>query len=177
MKNFLKGLSVLFVVIWTVSCNRNAVSLQKTNAEGEIKQLQNLVFYFDKALVGDSLLNRWDSTEYISFEPAIKGRFRWESRDELIFSPASPLPPATNFKARLNNELLQYSEYGNLNSKKDIVFYTPALQFEGANASWAAGESNQTKAYPRIDLYFNYPVDPASLKEKLKLSVDGTEPQ
>ena len=86
------AVSVLFIV---TACNRSAVSLSYTNAKGEVESLGNLVFRFDKSLVPDSLLNQWDSTEYISFEPKIKGRFRWEHPDELVFSPCAkkPLPP------------------------------------------------------------------------------------
>jgi hypothetical protein len=82
------------------SCNRNSVSLSHTNAKGEVPQLGNLVFRFSHSLVPDSLLQAWDSTEYISFEPRIPGRFRWDGPDELVFSPAQPLQPATKYKER-----------------------------------------------------------------------------
>ena len=79
------------VAVFFSACNRDSVKLDYTNAKGEVPQLGNLVFRFSNSLVKDSLLNQWDSTEYISFEPSIKGRFRWESPDELIFSPSTQL--------------------------------------------------------------------------------------
>src|SRR4029079_13227955 len=88
------------VSVFIFSCNRNFVSLEYTNAKDEVEPLANLVFRFDKSLIADSLINHWDSTEYISFEPAIPGKFRWEHNDELIFSPSAPLQPATNYKAK-----------------------------------------------------------------------------
>ena len=57
------------------SCNRDAVKLVFTNARDEVPMLVNFTFRFNKPLIYDSLLNLWDSTEYISFEPAIPGRF------------------------------------------------------------------------------------------------------
>lgn len=105
------------VVIFLYACNRNIVSLEYTSAQGEVPQLGNLVFRFDKALARDSLLNQWDSTEYISFEPKIPGRFRWEHPDELVFSPSQPLPPATSFQAKFKNDILQYSKYGKIEEK------------------------------------------------------------
>src|SRR5262245_17402686 len=77
------------------ACSRNSVRLDYTNAKGEVPQLQNLVFRFNHSLAKDSMLNVWDSADYISFEPAIPGRFRWEGPDQLVFSPSRPLSPAT----------------------------------------------------------------------------------
>src|SRR5947209_434466 len=82
-----------------LSCNRNVVNLDFTNAKGEVTPLANLVFRFDKTLASDSLVNRWDSARYVSFEPSIAGKFRWEHGDELVFSPSTPLLPATSYKA------------------------------------------------------------------------------
>ena len=107
MRNHLPVLATLSVVIFLSSCNRSTVSLEYTNAKGEVQQLGNLVFRFNKALVKDSLLNEWDSTEYVSFEPKIPGRFRWEHPDELVFSPSRPLPPATTFKVKITKDILQ----------------------------------------------------------------------
>src|SRR5258708_29685055 len=102
------SLSPLFVI---TACNRNTVSLEYTNAKDEVPALGNLSFRFDQPLVKDSLLDRWDSTQYISFEPKIPGRFRWEHPDELVFSPSQPLPPATTFKATLRSEILHYTRF------------------------------------------------------------------
>ncbi|ULQ55926.1 MG2 domain-containing protein [Flavihumibacter rivuli] len=169
-------LALAFVVILftTLSaCNRKTVSLEFTNAEKEVSQLQNLVFRFSKPLVSDSLLNRWDATEYISFEPKIPGKFRWESPDELVFSPANPLAPATNYTATINKAVLQHSAYGQIEQPKKISFYTPALKLEGSNITWVLQDENSTSAIPQVELSFNYPIQPAQLKEKLRLQVDG----
>jgi hypothetical protein len=95
--------TTMAVAILFSSCKRNTVSLDFTNAKGEVEQLGNLVFRFNKPLVKDSLLNFWDSTEYVSFEPNIPGRFRWQNPDELVFSPSKPLLPATEYKAKVKN--------------------------------------------------------------------------
>ena len=109
-----------------LSCNRNLVNLDFTNAKDEVARLTNLVFRFDKTLIADSLINHWDSTKYISFEPAIAGKFRWEHGDELVFSPSKPLLPATSYRAILNSDILQYSKYDRFGNAKDIRFQTAA---------------------------------------------------
>ncbi len=90
--------------LFLFSCNKNLVSLDFTNAREEVAPLTNLIFRFDKTLIADSLINQWDSTKYISFEPAIPGKFRWEHGDELVFSPSAPLRPATNYTVSLNSD-------------------------------------------------------------------------
>src|ERR1700722_6095974 len=96
------------------SCNRSTVSLDYTNAKDEVPPLGNLTFRFDQPLVSDSLVDQWDSTQYIEFEPKIAGRFRWEHPDELVFSPAQALAPATTFKATLKDAVLRHSKFGRI---------------------------------------------------------------
>jgi uncharacterized protein YfaS (alpha-2-macroglobulin family) len=163
----------LCLVLASMACNRAAVSLEYTNANKEVQQLQNLVFRFNKALVKDSLLNRWDSTEYIHFEPAIKGRFRWESPDQLVFSPEKPLAPATSYTASLTKAILGQSAYKDFTNKEDIRFYTRDLQLENTNLRWQLLDENTRRVTPELELAFNYLLDPAVLKEKLVIRSGG----
>jgi uncharacterized protein YfaS (alpha-2-macroglobulin family) len=163
----------LFTLFIISACNRSTVSLDYTNARDEVRPLDNLTFRFDQPLVNDSLLNRWDSTTYVSFEPKIPGRFRWEHPDELVFSPAQPMAPATIFRATLKSDLLQYSEFGRIKKGENLVFHTPDLKLEGTGATWVQGEESGATAVPQMELQFNYPVNPNSLKDKLTIQLDG----
>lgn len=156
--------------IFLFSCSRNSVSLSFTNAKGEVPVLGNLVFRFDHSLVKDSMLNAWDSTDYFQFEPSIKGRFRWQAPDELVFSPAEPLAPATVYKAKAKNSLLKYSKYNSVKGG-DLSFNTPGLTLDNAQVNWV-GESN-TGAMPQLELVFNYAVNPDDLRDRIKLEIDG----
>lgn len=166
-------ISFLFLagIVFILSCNRNTVSLSYTNAKDEVPLLGNLVFRFSQSMVKDSMLNTWDSTEYVSFEPSIRGRFRWESPDQLVFSPAAPLDPATSYKARVRNTVLRFSKYDDVKAGDKIDFHTPGLTLDNSQVTWI-GESSTT-AVPQLDLVFNYRVNPASLKDKLAIEVDG----
>src|SRR5438067_3180503 len=115
-------LTTVVVVIFLSACNRSFVTLEYTNAKEEVPQLGNLSFHFSKALVTDSLLNQWDSTKYINFEPNIPGYFRWEHPDELVFSPSRPLAPATSYTAVFNKDILRYSKYGRIQNADNVVF-------------------------------------------------------
>lgn len=177
MRNQFFPIAAITTVVLFLSCNSSQVNLTYTNAKDEVPALGNLVFRFDKVLVSDSLLNQWDSTEYITFDPEIPGRFRWDQGDQLVFSPARPLPPATSFTAKLNSDILQYSAYGKIGGADKITFHTPLLRLENSNVTWMPVQENSTTPIPQVDLYFNYAVQPAVIKEKMKVEVDGTPVQ
>ncbi|HEY0433480.1 MAG TPA: hypothetical protein VGC95_06385, partial [Chitinophagaceae bacterium] len=167
-------LATAIVVACVLSaCNRNVVKLDYTNAKGEVPVLGNLVFRFSNSLMKDSLLNEWDSTDYISFEPSIAGRFRWESPDQLVFSPARPLLPATSYKAKLGKNVLRFSKYGDISNADAINFHTPALSLDNATVTWVLADDQSRQAIPRIDLYFNYRINPADLRDKLSVEIEG----
>jgi alpha-2-macroglobulin len=167
------ALATVAVVIFFYGCSRNIVALESTTAKGEIPPLGNLVFRFNKTLVSDSMLNRWDSTEYVSFTPKIQGRFRWEDGDKLVFSPAAPLPPATSFEAELNDELIDKTEYNKIDGDEELKFHTPLLRLEDVNVRWVLTEQGSSTAAPEAELFFNYPVDAEKLKENLDIKVEG----
>jgi len=157
--------------IFLSSCKKNAITLSFTNAKGEVPQLGNLQFRFSHSLAKDSMLNAWDSTEYISFDPAIAGKFRWESPDQLVFSPSQPLNPATSYKAKIKNDVLKFSKYNSVKNGDNISFHTPELTLDNSQVIWI-GESG-TSAIPQVDLFFNYRVNPEDLKSKLTVEVEG----
>ena len=159
--------------VFLSSCKKNSISLSYTNAKGEVPVLGNLLFRFSHSLATDSMLNAWDSTAYISFEPALKGKFRWQSPDELVFSPSEPLNPATTYKAKVKSAVLKYSKYNAVQGGDKISFHTPLLSLDNSQVVWV-GESS-TSAVPQVDLLFNYRVNPGDLKDKLHLQVDGKE--
>jgi uncharacterized protein YfaS (alpha-2-macroglobulin family) len=166
-------LTTLTVVIFLSGCSRSTVSLEFTNARDEVPALGNLTFRFDKPLIRDSMVDRWDSTEYVAFEPKIAGRFRWENPNELVFSPTAPLAPATTYQATLKNDLLAYSSYSHLKKGDDLIFHTPDLKLDNTNVTWVKQDESLATALPQFDLYFNYTVDPNTLKDKLQITVGG----
>jgi alpha-2-macroglobulin len=161
------------IALIAVSCSRNAVSLSYTNAKDEVPQLGNFTFRFSQSLVKDSMLNIWDSTEYISFEPAIPGRFRWESPDQLVFSPSQPLRPATDYKASVKKAILANTEYNKIEGGDEISFHTPSLTLDNSLVTWMLSEDGGRVATPQLDLFFNYRVNPEDLKEKLAIEIEG----
>ncbi|RYF80898.1 MAG: hypothetical protein EON98_12975 [Chitinophagaceae bacterium] len=160
------------VAIFLSACQRNYITLEYTNAKGEVSQLENLSFRFNKALHPDSLLNNWDSTAYLSFEPKIPGRFRWSGPDELVFSPSQPLLPATTYKVKYNDDLFAYSKYDDVKGDAPS-FSTAPLRLNDAQLTWITNGNNT--AMPQLTLRFNYPLKAQDVQEKLAVEVDGAK--
>jgi hypothetical protein len=126
---------LLFSLLFTAfSCSEQAdqSGTSATQATGEeIDPHQNLVFSFDESVVPASQANRWDTTQYVRFEPAIKGKFKWinEGR-ELVFSPLEPFQPSTAFAATLHAASLPLGKQKLTLSRPR--FHTPFLALSGA---------------------------------------------
>ena len=162
------------VAIFLSACNRDYVTLDSTTAKGEVPLLGNLTFRFNRALHPDSLLNNWDSAEYIAFEPKISGRFRWAGPEELVFSPSQPLLPATTYKVKFKDDLFTYSKYNQVKGD-DVTFHTAPLKLEDAGLTWITTTESNAAAQPQITLHFNYPIKADDLKDKLTVDVDGAK--
>lgn len=160
--------ALLIAIIW--SCSQSgSVKLIETNFDKEVKIDQNLRFTFDKPLVGDTLFNFWDSVQYIKFEPEIKGRFKWISEGELIFSPANYMHPATAYKAMLTHKLTNPS--GSSFTEENVInFNTPLLETELINAFWFASNNQQTRIH--LDLNFNYKVNSNDILKNITIKVN-----
>src|SRR6185369_4041013 len=175
MRIKLLAVPILIGTVFLSACKHNAITLDSTNAKGEVPQLGNLTFRFSSSLVKDSLLNAWDSTNYIEFEPKISGKFRWESPDQLVFSPSQPLAPATTYKAKVKNAVLRFSKFNSVKGADNITFHTPDLTLDNSQIIWMPSEEGGNKALPQVDLFFNYRINPNDLKDKLKIEVEGTK--
>jgi hypothetical protein len=166
---------VLLGTIFLSSCKQNSITLDATNAKGEVPLLGNLYFRFSSSLATDSMLNAWDSTEYISFEPAIPGKFRWEQPDQLVFSPSQPLAPATSYKAKVRNAVLRFSKFNKVKGDEKLSFHTPPLSLDNSRVIWVLSDEGGQAAVPQVDLYFNYRINPSDIKDKLKIEISGKE--
>ncbi|OGX86635.1 hypothetical protein BEN47_12525 [Hymenobacter lapidarius] len=166
---------LLLALLAASSCSKKtakeqAADLAQTDGE-EIDPYSNLVFTFDDAVVTDAQLNRWDTTQYVRFSPAVRGKFKWTGDRELTFSPAEPFRPSTVFDAALRPE--------NLPSGKDKLalnrkrFHTPYLSMAAPQVFYGRSTKAAGTAELRANLVFNYPVRPVDLRPLLRVSQDG----
>jgi uncharacterized protein YfaS (alpha-2-macroglobulin family) len=160
----------------TFSCSKKADSGQAdaaTQAAGEeIDPTQNLVFSFDEPVVPASQAGRWDTTRYVQFEPAIKGKFKWVNDGrELVFSPLEPFRPSTAFSANLRSATLPSGKQKLTLARSK--FHTPFLEMTGAQVFYGRSNRASGTAELRANVLFNYPVRPADLRPRLHLTQGG----
>ncbi len=142
------------------------------NFEDEIEQQQNLVFSFNKDVIPDSLLNTWDSVAYIEFSPAVKGLYKWNSSNEIVFSPAQGFLPGTEYTARLTKMLVAHSAKKYSVSSEPIKFHTAPLRVTASHISWTRGK-NVSNVMVQMDMSFNYEINLDDAANRLKLSANG----
>ncbi|MVM29699.1 alpha-2-macroglobulin family protein [Spirosoma sp. HMF4905] len=172
MKTSLFLLFTLFSFL-LFQCSRlpfNEVAVVGRNFDDEIQQTQNLTFTFNKNVGPTNQFDEWDSTQYVRFIPAVRGKFKWTAPNELVFSPARAFDPATDYRAELTDDLLKRSTQKDLKiSGDDIAFHTPYLQLTSTENWWSRSrETGQPVAKSRLN--FNYPVSSAEVAEKLGVS-------
>ncbi len=161
-------------LFFCMSCNttKNKLAVSYKNFSGEIEQQQNLVFAFNKDIYPDTLLQSWDSTDYVEFKPAVKGMFKWNSSSELTFSPAQGFQPGTEYTATLTPALLNHSLKKYPFDKASFHFHTAPLRITGTHLSYTRGK-NSSNVMVQLDVNFNYEVKLNDAAAHLKLSANG----
>ncbi|GAB4397306.1 MAG: alpha-2-macroglobulin [Microscillaceae bacterium] len=158
------------MLLFSTCSRKNLLEISQTHFKPEIDTQTNLRFSFNRPVVGDSLLNVWDTTAYLLIEPQIPGKFKWISPQEVIFSPLKSFAPSTLYQARLSPALLRGQAKGiALNPEQKIAFHTPYLNLEKAEAFWSQDERRTHQL--RINLFFNYKVVPEGLRSRLKIQL------
>jgi len=162
------------LVVFFCSC-RNGNELEVKNMfDPEIAQQQNLEFSVNHDVVPDSLLNRWDSTQYLELSPAVKGMFKWSSTNTLVFSPASKFEPGTEYTATPTKLLMRHSKKKYGVADVPIKFHTAQLRVDDVHMSWTRA-ANQTDIVVQMDMRFNYEVELADAASHVKLSAGGRQ--
>ena len=122
------------------------------NFGDEIEQQQNLIFSFDKDLIPDSLLNTWDTIPYVVFTPYVKGKFKWNTTRELVFSPSVGFRPSTDYKAKLSDHLLRYTRM-KYKIDPDKIFLSYSLpEITGCKGYWSSSEKKPGMAALKLSL-------------------------
>ena len=179
MKKLFASAWLLGIFFLLFSCKGNKVEISGRNFQDEIAQQQNLSFIFSHDLVGDTLIDKWDSTHYIEFEPKIKGKFKWVAPNELTFSPDAGFAPSTDYIAKATDELTRHiktlskekQEKVSVSSIEPIKFHTPYLNLEGTDLYWVKNSEGGTEL--RFNVNFNYRVNPTQLGGLLAMNIDG----
>jgi uncharacterized protein YfaS (alpha-2-macroglobulin family) len=152
----------------------DTVELRSKNFSNEINLQQNLTFSFSEDLAHDTLIDKWLETEYITFKPEVKGKFKWTAARELVFSPEIAFQPSTDYTGALTNKLVENlplpTQKLSLSGEKEFKFHTPYLALVNTEALWATNAQGSPEV--RLNVDFNYKVNPADVANLTSLTID-----
>lgn len=153
---------------------KNNLTVVGTNFGEEIALRQNLVIQFGEDIVPDSLVGEWTDTPYLKISPEVKGRYKWNSRSELVFSPQSGFKPSTDYTATITDKISAHGQESfRLTDQHTFKFHTPYLKLSNYEIFWAMNVQNHPEL--RVRMNFNYPVSPAKVSSSARIQIDGTE--
>ncbi|UOQ74276.1 alpha-2-macroglobulin family protein [Hymenobacter cellulosilyticus] len=118
-------------------------------------------------------MSRWDTLQYVQFEPAVRGKFKWTSDRELTFSPSEPFRPATAFEVQWKPVALEALKLKKEPPLSKTKFHTPGLQMHEPQLFWSQSRRVAGTAEMRANLLFNYAVKPSDIQPLLKITQDG----
>jgi alpha-2-macroglobulin len=128
---------------------------------------------FSRGVVPADSVNQWTETPYITFSPAIPGKFVWEDTSKLVFSPDGQLPGDVHFTAKLNTDLLaKVSGAKSFEGASEFTFSTESFTLRRAEFFYdRIGEKRQVGI--RANLEFTYAVNPQDILPNIKLTIDN----
>ncbi len=159
---------LLSVSVLSACTSNNQLKVDESGFKKEVSLRENVYFSFNKDIYPDSLIGRWDTTEYVSFSPAVAGSFKWNSSNELVFSPSDGFMPETEYTAKVNTVVTQLSQKKYKMATSELRFKTYPLVVTQTNISWTRGQ-NRSNVMVQLDVDFNYPVSVTEAAKKIVL--------
>ena len=168
MRSLLNNLSIIFLILFLTSCGpSNTVEVESFTPTGEVQNLTNFTIEFSEDLAPADVQDKWLDEEFVTFTPAIQGKFKWTSPSTLVFSPDSPLDPMQSYEAAINKNVLFKTTFSP--DFEEYTFHTPYFDVTKVDFFWTNIPYQNYKLSVQANIYFNYPVDPKSLKEFLEV--------
>ncbi len=149
----------------------NTVEIVSVSPEGEIPLLATLEIEFSKDLAPPEKQNIWLADAFVEFTPAIQGKFKWVSSRRLLFSPDYPLEPIQSYEADVTEKVLFGQKLDT--DFETISFHTPDFDVVSTDVFWNFVPHQYYTVTVQANIHFNYPVQPAKLREFLEVTRDG----
>ncbi len=165
---------IVLLAIVVYSCGiLSGVHVVEFSPTGEVGSLTSFTIKFSEELAPANKLDNWLDDEFVTFEPKIKGKFKWIDSKTLIFSPEVPLKPMTKYTANINDEVLFNT--GKSGSFDKYEFNTPMFDAKKIEFFWTMIPNQNHKMSVQANLTFTYPVDPKTLYKYLSVEKQGDE--
>lgn len=176
MKRFRYSWMLLVIAAFALQCggpDTGILRVTSTLPAGVLGRDAMLPVTFSRGVVPVDSLNQWTETPFITFTPAIPGKFVWEDTTKLVFSPDGQLPGDAHFTAKLNTALLaQMSGAKGFEGSGEFSFSTETFTMRRAEFFYdRIGEKRLVGI--RANLEFTYAVNPQDIPPNITLTIDN----
>lgn len=166
-----------FVLLALSACKNkeNDVTLVARNFGNELIAEQSLNFTFSRKLVSDSVVGNFVNESLLKITPSISGRIKWISDHEFSFTPSERFAPNTAYTIELATApLLRTNKQLSFSGNTVFKASTAGLIINNVAFHWQAMPTSPNKAVLKMQLDFNYKLNPAELIRFLKVTSNGT---
>lgn len=168
------GIFISSFIFLLISCGpSNTVEVESFTPTGEVEKVSNFTIEFSEDLAPADVQDKWMDEEFVSFSPEIPGKFKWISPNTLIFSPDASLEPMQSYSAIINKNVLFKTTFSP--DFEEYTFHTPFFDVTKVDFFWTNIPYQNYKLSVQANIYFNYPVDPKSLKNFLEIKRAGAD--
>ncbi|MGC6377586.1 alpha-2-macroglobulin [Bisgaard Taxon 45] len=178
---FLSFFSALAVALTLSSCwdkkqdDANAIQvnvnpIEMTNYDETPKEVYPLVITFSGPAAPIASVNN-ELTQGISIEPALKGKWFWNSDTLLSFKPENDWPTGQNYQVKIDEKILNPQLNYTKKLKEPLTFKTPAFQ---ASLLEQTFHQDPTQAHVRHGIFklsFTHPVDRQKFEKALQVNL------
>jgi len=110
----------------------------------------------------------------VSMTPSMPGKWLWDGSNTINFLPAKHWPAGMNYQIKFDKKLLSKQT---LMKQYTLSFHTQKMTSSLRDFRFYLDPTNPEQRYLVATIYFNYPVDKASLKKHLELYFQKTTTQ
>lgn len=169
--SLLLKISILLITTLLAACSNNVLRMTKFTPNEEIGEFQSFTITFNKEIAPTGKTDEWLKADYLNFEPAISGRYKWVDGKTLIFSPSTSLQQGQTYKANFNKTaLLATSKTPDMSARfNEISFKTPDFSVLKAEIFYDPIPHAEYKLAVVANIHFNYAVKPEELREHLQV--------
>ena len=161
----------LLALLCLSTCSTNSLHLKDLSNNAEVQPRTSMTFNFDKDLAPPEKQDNWVTDEFVKFEPAIPGRYKWIDSRTLVFSPDIVLPSSTDYKAKVTSKALFETKFSN--DCGELKFHTPYFSLVSEEIYWTPIQHSDYEVSPQVTLNFNEPVQPSMLNKYLEVTLNG----
>ena len=163
---------IVLAVVFFAACSGNRIRVVSFSPSGEVQPFTTFQVDFSDPLAPAEKIDTWLEDEFITFEPAIQGKFKWISPNSLIFSPQKALEPGQDYTATVNDAVL-FSKKDKKSDFETFSFHSPYFEATSVDFFWTQIPRSEFKVTVQANLVFNYEVDPSNVAKYLEVERGG----